>query len=261
MLRSKTPARTTTRRDTRDLLRLALGSVLLAWAAFAAGSTEPSQAEINLFRLVNQLPSGAGAPLVAVMQLGTLVAVPVFATVCVLSRRARLGRLVLLAGGAAWLAAKGLGVLVAERRPDEVLSGVVLHGATGGGLSFPATNVAVAAAMATVASPHLTRSARRTTWLLVGLIAVARLYAGVHFPADVLGGFALGWVIGSAINFVFGAPRGFPDPNVLAARLRDVGLDVVAIAPIGPRTDVVSCWHERRRVGIRASAGPRCRRG
>jgi len=53
-----------------------------------------------------------------------------------------------------------------------------------------------AAAMATVASPYLGRSGRRTAWLLVALVAVARMYVGAHFPADVIGGFAVGWVVG-----------------------------------------------------------------
>ena len=233
--RESSPIRTTTRRNPSDGLRLALGLGLLAWAGVAAGSTDPSRAEINLVRLVNQLPDPAGASLIGIMQLGALASVLVVALVCVLGRRARLGRLVLLAGVGAWLGAKALGVVITQRRPDEVISGVVLHGAVTPGLSFPATHVAVAAAMATVASPYLGRSARRTTWLLVALIAIARVYVGAHLPADVIGGFALGWIVGSAINLVFGAPRGVPDPEVLAARLRDLGLPIASITPTGPR--------------------------
>jgi undecaprenyl-diphosphatase len=217
------------------VLRLVLGLVLLAWAAIAAGSTDPSRAEINLFRLINQLPDPAGAPLVGVMQLGALAAVPVVAVVCVLGRRPRLAQLVLVSGLMAWLLAKGFNGLVAQRPPDEQVSGVVLHGAVTPGLAFPATHVAVAAAMATVASPYISRSARRTTWLVVALIAVARVYVGAHFPADVIGGLALGWVVGSLIHLWFGAPRGFPDPKVLAVRLGDAGLEVRAITPIGRR--------------------------
>ena len=234
--RSTVPVRTTTRRHPSDVLRLVLGLALFAWAAVAVGSADPSRAEINLFRLVNQLPDPAGAPLVGIMQLGALFAVPVVAAVCVLGRRPRLAKLILLGGTLAWLVAKGLDALVAQRPPDERITGVVLHGAVTPGLSFPATHVAVAAAMATVASPYLGRSARRTTWLLVALVAVARLYVGAHFPADVLGGFAVGWVVGSAIHLVFGAPRGFPDPRVLAARLTDEGLEIDTIEPIDPRS-------------------------
>jgi glycosyltransferase 2 family protein len=231
-MRADASVRTTTRRHPSDVLRLTLGLGILVWAAIAAGSTDPSRAEINLFRLINQLPDPAGAPLVGVMQLGALAAVPVVAVVCVLGRRPRLARLVVLAGLAAWLIAKVLDPIVAQRPPDESVAGVLLHGAVTPGLSFPSTHVAVAAAMATVASPYLSRSARRTTWLLVALIAIARIYVGAHFPADVIGGFAVGWVVGSAIHLVFGAPRGFPAPAVLSARLEEHGLDVHDIKPV-----------------------------
>jgi glycosyltransferase 2 family protein len=232
-MRSTAPVRTTTRRQTSDILRLALGLLLLTWAAIAAGSGDPSRVEINLFRLINQFPDPAGAPLIGVMQLGALAAVPVVAIVCVLSRRARLARLLALGGVGAWLVAKAIGALVAKRPPDERISGVVLHGAVTPGLSFPSTHVAVAAAMATIASPYLSRSARRTAWLLVAIVAVARVYVGAHYPADVVGGFAVGWVVGSVLHLLFGAPRGVPDPKVLAYRLGQHGIavrEIIALA-------------------------------
>lgn len=228
------PVRTTTRRHPGDVLRLALGLVILVWAAIAAGSGEPGVLEVNLFRLVNQLPDPVGPPLIGVMQLGALAAVPVVAVVCVLSGRRRLARLIAFGGAAAWLLAKALGATVAKHPPDERISGVVLHGAITPGLSFPATHVAVAAAMATVASPYLSRSARRTVWLLVALVAVARVYVGAHFPVDIAGGFAVGWIVGSVVHLLFGAPRGFPDPKLLALRLDHHGLDVRAIEPLSP---------------------------
>jgi undecaprenyl-diphosphatase len=199
------------------------------------GSGEPSRAELNLFRLVNQLPDAAGAPLIGIMQLGALAAVPVIVAVCILSGRVRLARLIALGGVAAWGAARILDVVTAQRPPDERVAGVVLHGAVTPGLSFPSTHVAVAAAIATVASPYLGRSARRTAWLLVGLVAIARLYVGAHFPADVVGGFALGWMVGSILHLLFGAPRGSPDPEALRRRLQELGTDVIAVVPTRSR--------------------------
>jgi membrane-associated phospholipid phosphatase len=240
--RATEPVRTSTRRQPADVLRLALGLVILGWATIAAGSREPGVVELNLFRLVNQLPGPFGPPLIGVMQLGALAAVPVFAVVCVLSGRRRLARLLAFGGVAAWLVAKGLGATVAKRPPDERISGVVLHGAITPGLSFPATHVAVAAAIATVASPYLSRSARRTVWILVALVAVARVYVGAHFPVDVAGGFAVGWVVGSVVHLLFGAPRGFPDPKLLALRLGQHGLDRFGSRPATASRSMSGWW-------------------
>ncbi len=210
-------------------MRIVLGLGVLAWAWLTVSSADPSTIEINLFRLIDQLPGAAGAPLIGLMQLGALAAVPAIALVCLLDRRVRLARLLAIGGGAAWILAKALAQIAAQRPPDERISGVLLHGAVTPGLAFPSTHVAVAAALATIASPYLSRSGRRSAWFLVGAVAVARVYVGAHFPVDVVGGLAVGWVVGSVLHLVLGAPRGLPDPRALIARLTAIGRPMASV--------------------------------
>ena len=209
-----------------------MGLAVLVWASLTATATETSTIEINLFRLINQLPGAAGPPLIGIMQLGALAAVPVIALVCFLGGRRRLARLLAIGGTTAWIVAKVLAQVVAQRPLDERVSGAVLHGAFAPGLAFPSTHVAVAAALATIASPYLSRSGRRSTWLLVVAVAVARIYVGAHLPVDVIGGFAVGWIVGSAFHLALGAPRGLPDPRALSERLRTIGRPMSVVEPV-----------------------------
>lgn len=195
-------------RHQSDMLRAALGAATLAGSTVAARAGDPGVVEVNLFRLINQLPGFLAAPLLGVMQLGSLGAVAVVAAVALAGRRRRLARLLAVGGAAAWAAARLLQAVVGQQPPDAVLNGVVLHGSGGPGLAFPATHVAVVAAMATVAGPYLSRPARRLGWLVVAVVAVARIYTGAHFPVDVVGGAALGWTVGALVHLVVGAPRG-----------------------------------------------------
>jgi undecaprenyl-diphosphatase len=65
----------------------------------------------------------------------------------------------------------------------------------------------VAAALATVVSGYTSRRVQVVAWALAVLVAIARVYVGVHLPLDVLGGMAVGWAAGSLIHFMFGTPH------------------------------------------------------
>ncbi|HEV7523332.1 MAG TPA: lysylphosphatidylglycerol synthase domain-containing protein [Acidimicrobiia bacterium] len=199
------------RRHPADWLRFVVAAVVTLVTSLLARKDVPSVVEVNLFRLINQLPSTLRTPFLGAMQLGALGAVPVLAAVALLRNRARLARSIVLAGTSAWIVAKLLQALVGRDPPEIVLPGVLLHGAVRAGFAFPSTHVAVAAAMATAAGPYLSRSNRRLAWWGVTVIGVARVYVGAHFPVDVVGGVAVGAAIGSLVELALGAPHGLPD--------------------------------------------------
>ena len=186
------------RRHPGDVVRVVVGGAILALSAAIAGTERLSTFERDLFRLVNHLPSALDIPLIAVMQAGTIAAVPACAAVALAARRPRLARDLAIAGTAAWLLARVVKDIVSRARPDALLSDVILRHATPTGLGFPSGHAAVAAALATAAGPFLPRRARHATWLVVALVAVGRVYVGSHLPDDVLGGAALGWIVGAA---------------------------------------------------------------
>jgi undecaprenyl-diphosphatase len=77
--------------------------------------------------------------------------------------------------------------------------------------SFPSGHAAAAVAGAYAVS-LLWPSRRRAWWTLAGLICVSRLYLGVHYPLDVLGGALVGWACAVFVT------AGTPDRAALAQR-------------------------------------------
>ena len=209
--------------------------VALATAVLARRD-RPTVVEINLFRLINELPSAVRPPLLGIMQLGALGAVPALAAIALLRNRSRLARQLAIGGTVTWLVTKLLQTIVDQEPPEIVLPNVLLHGATQAGFSFPSTHVAVAAAMATVAGPYLARPNRRLAWWGVAVIGVARVYVGAHFPVDVVGGIAVGCAIGSLVQLCLGAPHGLPSASDVKRAVAKDGGERVAVAPLESST-------------------------
>ncbi|MGX5654778.1 phosphatase PAP2 family protein, partial [Geodermatophilus nigrescens] len=218
-----------------DLVRMALGLLVLGAGVLVAQRGRLSLVERDVFRLLNDLPAGVLPAVWVVMQLGNVLAVPALALAAVLLRRFRAARDLLVSGLAAYLAADLVKSLVGRERPAGLPVGAVLHEGTVGGLGFVSGHSAVAAALATAAAPYLTRRGRRIAWALAWSVALARVYVGAHLPLDVVGGVVLGWAIGSLVHWVSGVPAREVAPGRVEATLRRFGLPVTGVVPASVR--------------------------
>lgn len=87
--------------------------------------------------------------------------------------------------------------LVHRERPPSLVKGVRLPKGVGSSLGFPSSHAANAFAAARVLSASA--PPRWLWWLLATAIALSRVYLGVHFPADSVGGALLGLTVGALV--------------------------------------------------------------
>lgn len=193
-------------RHPSDVLRIGTGASLVLLATIWAQERAPDRFEADLFRLVNDLPAWCGGLLIGPMQMGALGAAPVVGILVWIRVGRRPALLTASSGLLGWAVARLLKYVVARPRPGLSLPSVIFRGSSPTGLGFPSGHCTVAAAMATVLMPYLPRWARRGVWIAVGLVAIARIFVGAHLPADVLGGIALGLLLGALINVALGTP-------------------------------------------------------
>ena len=95
--------------------------------------------------------------------------------------------------------------VITRERPGELLDTVTIRGSAATGLGFPSGHTTVASSLATIAFPYLPGPARTMLRAIVFLVGLARVYVGAHLPIDVVGGVALGGVLGSLAHLVWGA--------------------------------------------------------
>jgi undecaprenyl-diphosphatase len=132
-----------------------------------------------------------------VMQGGTLAAPFVVALVIGLVRRDWfVAGVVVIVGVVTWFGAQGVKRVVERERPIGFLADVHVREGTGNGLGYISGHSAMAAAIAVVALTVVPRRWWPVLIVLVAVVGIARVVYGVHLPADLIGGWAFGTLVG-----------------------------------------------------------------
>jgi undecaprenyl-diphosphatase len=156
--------------------------------------------EASTVEALNDIPTWIGWPFRLVMQLGTLpaglvvIGVVAWRTI----RRDAIPTVALaLTVAVAFRLDNVLKDIIDRPRPPAVLDGLAVREHIGG-FGFPSGHATMAFALAAVLQPILSGRWRAVVWLLATIVALARMHVGVHWPADLVGGAALGIAIASA---------------------------------------------------------------
>jgi membrane-associated phospholipid phosphatase len=189
----------------RTVARIAVAvaaATVTATAAVLAGRSVVPSGEERLFRLLNDAPSHWWPLVWPTMQLGNRAApLAIGAVVAVRTRRWRPVTAMLVAAYGAWAVALLLKDLIGRGRPEALLADVMMR-EPAEGLGFVSGHAAVAAAIAAAVWPHLDTRGRIAALTLATLVGAGRIYSGAHLPLDVVGGLALGTLIGVAVDTV-----------------------------------------------------------
>ncbi len=184
---------------------LAAAGVLAATSAVAARGLPENEAKV--FDAIHGLPHWLAPVLWAPMQLGNAVApAAVGAAAWWRWRRWRPAAGAAVVGLTGWYAAKAVKAVVDRGRPAAEVPELVRRSAPTQGLGFVSGHATVAFGVATVMAPYLPPLGKVGAYGLAKVVGFGRIHAGAHLPLDVVGGAALGAMLGWAWGLAVGVP-------------------------------------------------------
>ncbi|MBA3500915.1 MAG: phosphatase PAP2 family protein [Deltaproteobacteria bacterium] len=205
-----------TKRSIITIAALVTGFIGLASGVLSAATEPIDHAILQAFRTEVSDPAGPLWLERTVLNLSALgsaavttLLVSVAALFLMLDKRPRQALLLIGATSIAALGMTGLKLLIGRERPT-----IVEHIEVVGGLSFPSGHTLLAAVLyptlgmliaSNLRQRHLKAFVFGVAALLALVVGLTRVYLGVHYPSDVLGGWLLGLAFAVAAGVVIQA--------------------------------------------------------
>ncbi len=183
--------------------------------------------EKPIFHFFNSLPVLIGALMYLITQFGAFASLPVWfgVTWYVINRRA--AWTVLASGVSGWLLAKVAKALVHRSRPQGLVDVVTLfRDHVYSGFGYPSGHSTFVAAVAGVLFYQVKPKYRKYLLLIVVLVGISRMYLGAHLPLDVVGGWALGALVGALVSLLVGTSVQFISVARIKRALKRRGYDI-----------------------------------
>lgn len=198
------------------------------------------QLELHLFRFINELPHSLTPLFTLISLFGTIGFVFVAVAVSLVRKHYAHALKFLFAGAGAWLIVKWLKAFEFRLRPSEILPNVQLRESLDSIVGYPSGHAAIVVALGVIAYHSIPKKFYKYITFTIISVCLSRLFLGMHFPVDIIGGFGVGLAIASVLNFIFGDTR---SKNVSIKRVQEkiqaLGIDAALV--------------ERTKVGTRGS--------
>ena len=177
-------------------LQFVAAAALFGASAYLASHQTISDVESSVFSAIYDTPHWLRPVFLVITQAGSIYMLMALAALYFLKRHYHVVIRLLMSGLLAYLMAGVAKDLLGRDRPAELLLNldIVVRDFYVTGPGFPSGHTALAAAIGLTLAHSLPK---RHIWLpATGIVLVAwsRIFLGAHFPLDVVGGFALGWL-------------------------------------------------------------------
>ncbi len=174
--------------------QIVISIIIFVTATLASRGEQLASWEQNLFLHIYNWPDILHNFFYLATQLGSLYMVLALPLIVLFLKRTDIAIRLLATGASVYVlvgVAKGL---FGRGRPQEFLADVVSRDITHGP-GFPSGHTALAVALALTVAYYLRFNYLWIPAIWIALVGLSRIYLGAHLPLDIIGGFAVGWLV------------------------------------------------------------------
>jgi membrane-associated phospholipid phosphatase len=190
---------------------------LLFISTWLANQNKLITGESMLLEIIYGWPDGFRGIFILLTMLGSPWILAVILILAFTYRRIDVGLRMLWVGGLALLVSAMTKLFVARPRPG--LLGDIIHRETlVQGFGFPSGHTALAVSLAIILAVYLPKQLRYVSVLWVFVVALSRLYLGVHAPLDIIGGLSIGILAALSVLMVLPVHKNSQKINIVKKR-------------------------------------------
>lgn len=173
--------------------QLLLAILLFMMSVWASSGKHIAEWEVYQFMLIYDLPNILHPLFFVITQLGSIYLLGLLLIIYIFKKRYHIVLRMLMTGTLAYLVAGFAKDIWGRGRPMDLLENIVNLDYIVRGPGFPSGHMALATALALTAGHYLPRKYHWWAFAWIAGVGLSRMYLGVHFPLDIVGGFAIGW--------------------------------------------------------------------
>jgi len=186
----------------KPLVRITIAIVLFLIIGLIVSTRRINYIDEAVVDIIYGLPDQLELILDSISQVASIGAFIGISAVLLILKKFKVAKKLIPSGLIALLLASAAKQIYATERPFVILSDIMERVGQTDSYGFPSGHTALVTAMALSLMTYSQKKYKYLLWGIIVLVALSRIYLGVHTLSDVVGGFLIGYIAAEIVQIV-----------------------------------------------------------